>query len=297
MIQTVTIINQYNEELKLKWSDPRESGYFITSATGLDAPHATIAMTDKTITDGAIYNRGRAEKRNIVLNLRYYWANDNEDSEEALRHKLYHYFPPKGNVQVIVKTDEREVQTNGYVETNETNLFAKFEITQISILCEDAYLYGLVDEVERLNGVNPLFEFPFENNSLTQKLIEFGEIFAYYDYTIVYEAEVETGVNISCVFGQETDGFKIRNMHTGEILFIDHVFESNDLLEICTISGKKSVKLNGENTLLADTNWNKSTWLTVRRGYNDIIIRDGNNHSQFGYKNMKISYPDVYMGA
>lgn len=297
MIQTITIINEYNEELKLKWNDPRENGFFITNATGLDAPHSTISMTDKTITDGAIYNRGRADKRNIVLNLRYYWANNNEDDEEELRHKCYHFFPPKGNVQVIVKTDKREVQTSGYIETNETDLFAKFEITQISILCEDAYMYGLVDEVERLNGVNPLFEFPFENNSLSEKLIEFGEIYFYYDYTIFYEAEVETGINVSCVFGAETDGFRITNNHTGEVLVINHTFVAEDKLEICTIQGKKSITLNNSDSLFGEATWNKSSWFTLRRGYNDIEVRDGDGNDDFGYTSMKISYPDVYMGA
>ncbi len=49
-------------------------------------------------------------------------------------------------------------------------------------------------------GVQPAFEFPFENNSLTENLLEFGEIRLDTRAELNYEGDADTGVVINIHF-------------------------------------------------------------------------------------------------
>ena len=86
--------------------------------------------------DGSIFASARATERNIVLTLILLPI----PSIESVRQKTYSFFPIKKAVTLLVETDNRLVETTGYVESNEPNIFSQQESTQISIICPDPTL-------------------------------------------------------------------------------------------------------------------------------------------------------------
>ena len=86
--------------------------------------------------DGSVYSSARTTERNIVLTLAMMFAPTIEDS----RQKTYHFFPVKGKVKLVIETDNRQVQTEGYVESNEPDIFSEAETAQISILPRPVFL-------------------------------------------------------------------------------------------------------------------------------------------------------------
>ena len=78
------------------------------------------------------------------------------DTVENLRQKSYRMFPLKTVVKVRVYTDTDErFDTEGYVESNEVNIFSSMEKIQVSILCMDPYFF---------NGIDPSIAFEQRNN-------------------------------------------------------------------------------------------------------------------------------------
>ena len=65
--------------------------------------------------DGSIFASARATERNIVLTLILLPI----PSIESVRQKTYSFFPIKKAVTLLVETDNRLVETTGYVESNE----------------------------------------------------------------------------------------------------------------------------------------------------------------------------------
>lgn len=298
MILGVEAINRNNDRIYIDAQDPTKDGFFLVSATGLGSPEGDISMTDRTIIDGAIFNNGRARGRNPVLNIRLFWGNEDEYSNEQLRHRLYRFFPIKQRVKLVFTTETRKVYCEGIVETNEPDMFAKFEQVQISVLCEESYLFGMLEEDISFNGVNPLFEFPWDNNSLTEPLIEFGEIYFLYDYELFYEGEAETGFNMHIEFNESAAGITISNIITGQFIKLSNVsFSSGDTLDICTIDGKKSI-IKNNTTNLIDKMYTETAnqWVKIIPGTNEITIRDGSGADVFASTTIDMVYQNLYEG-
>ena len=87
-------------------------------------------------------------------------------------------FRQKKSVEIIIETDNRYVRTSGYVESNEPNIFSSQEGTSISIICPDPFFYSAGEDgnnVTDFYSIDPMFEFPFSNESLTEPLLVFGD--------------------------------------------------------------------------------------------------------------------------
>ena len=115
----------------------------------------------------------------------------------TFEHDSYKYFPIKKKVTLLIETDNRICETYGYVESNEPDIFSSDETTQISIVCPDPYFYSAGPDGTNTTifyGVEPLFEFAFSNESLTESLIEFGEIKNETEQTVYYSGDAEIGV-------------------------------------------------------------------------------------------------------
>lgn len=306
MIRSVTAINSRKKSLKMNLTTPEESGILITNIDGLEPPKADISMMQGAITDGSFYNSAHANSRNIVLDMRYI---NNSMSIEEIRHLIYDIFPVKSLVRLIVETDSKIVSAKGYVESNSVNIFSDKEGSQISILCESAWLtsWDNQDEyvIDYFSETESLFEFPFENNSLTENLIEFSTRNNVTRKNIQYYGEISTGFICESKFVGETIGFTIYNVTTNETFIIDDSkfyeivgsnFQSGDVLTINTIEGEKSVKLQRGITtynLLPALNVN-SKWIQLNQGLNDIwlIASSGIDNAEVLFK-----YQNLYQGV
>lgn len=248
MIQAVTVTNVRGESLRMELAHPEKSGMLIYEITGIGEPTGTINTIDNANFDGATFNSARAQQRNIVLSIKL-MANP---TVEIQRHKCYRYFPVKGHIKLKFETDTRTTFIDGYVETNDPVIFSSQEYVQISIICPDPYFYDYETINEAYYGVHNMFEFPFENDSLTEPLLIMGEIRDNTRSVVLYEGEAETGFNITITARARVRHIRIQNLDTYGFMVIDTDrikaitgvdFGNGDEIQISTFRGARSAQM------------------------------------------------------
>lgn len=302
MIKTVTAINYLREEVKIKLSDMSPShGLIITDMSGLGPPKANINTTTISSGDGSIYNSARLDDRNITINLLFVDA----PSIEAARQNTYRYFPVKKPITLKIDTDNRSVYTVGYVESNEPTIFSDKESCQISIICPDSHFYSNALNETVFYGIEPDFEFPFSNESLSENLLNFGNIMINKARNIYYDGDDEIGIVIKIHALGDISDITIWNTKTKEKMKIyadklksitGSALKNGDDLIINTEDGHKSVKLlrDGKYTNIINCIDRFSDWFKLSKGSNTMAFEadDGNNNIVFKIEN-KISYEGI----
>ena len=299
MIEYIIVTNYLSDSLKLELARPEKSGFIVQSIDGLGPPKASINMTDNATMDGSSYNSGKAEKRNIVLKLLF--EQYNGETIEDVRQKSYKYFPIKKPVTLTIKSDNRICETAGYVESNSPDIFSKKTGCQISIVCPDPYLYS--DEVNTtvFYGIEPNFEFPFENNSLADNLIEFGIITNKSENFIYYDGDSDIGITIVMHAIGNATNVTIHNTGTREKMRIDTtklaaltgfgIINGDDIV-ITTNKGYKSIYLTreGVTTNILNCIDRDSNWFTLSKGDNlfAYVAETGASSLQFRILNRVI---------
>lgn len=297
MIKSIKVTNPKGESLVLDLFHPEKSGLIVRSISGLGPPKANINSTDLATADGAFYSSARASTRNIVFNLQFMFAPTIEDSRQL----TYKYFPLKKLVKIEVETDNRSLETSGYVESNQPDIFSKEETTQISIVCLDPFFYDPNPSVTQFATVTPTFEFPFSNESISESLIEFGTINLDTRSTIDYVGDVDTGVLITIhALGSVSGSLTIYNVETQEKMVIDLAkiktligkdYGSGDDIIISTVSGDKYVQVlhDGKYTNAIAAIEKLADWFQVSVGRNifNFTVTKGieNLVMSFSYRN------------
>lgn len=296
MIKSIKVTNYLNESIEIELMRPEKSGLNIQRIEGLGPPKATVNMTEISTNDGALYNSARLEKRNIVLSIGLIGKKTIEDTRQL----TYKYFPIKKNLTLELHSDNRVAITTGYVESNEPDIFSQNETVQISILCPDPYFYS--DKINQtiFYGVESMFEFPFSNESLTEKLIVFGEIKNETEQSVYYDGDAEIGMLIYIHAIGEVTNLTIFNIKTRESMKIDTVklekltgsgIISGDEIMISTIKGDKYIVLLRNGVLINILNClDKYTdWFQLSKGDNIFayVADYGTTNLQFRIENKK----------
>lgn len=195
MLKRVIITNHLGESMEYRIDGvevDNPSGLIITSIDGLGPVKANINMSDLATTDGQLYNSARLSGRNIVIKALFTHAT----SIEEARLLSYKYFPIKKKIKFRIETDNRIGEAEGYVESNEPDIFSNESSCQISILCENPYFDG--GKIGYTFGDTiPLFKFAFGNESLDEPLIKLSEEAEVTDERrIIYDGDADTGVEI-----------------------------------------------------------------------------------------------------
>lgn len=303
MIKSVTVKNYLGDSIELVLTRPDTSGFIIKSIEGLGPAKANINTSDISTNDGGMFNSSRLDKRNITLDLEFYQSP--KESIEDIRQKSYKYFPIKRKVYLTIETDNRVLETEGYVESNEPNIFSKNEGSSISIICPDPYLYSKNRNETVFSGVEPLFEFPFSNESLTEPLLELGAIENKQEQVITYTGDAEVGVSIYIHALGDASDITIVNTGTREQMTIDtsklealtgSAIIAGDSITIHTQKGAKSVTLlrDGITTNILNCIKKNSSWFTLVKGDNLFAYKaeTGSSNLQFSVLN-KIAYDGV----
>lgn len=290
MIHSITVTNYRGDSLEMVLAEPEKSGFAITNITGLGPGKATINSTEISTTDGALFNSARLSARNIVISLRYLW----KDSIEDVRQLSYRYFPIKQKVTLLFKTDNREAEIEGYVESNEPNIFSDAEGADISIICPDPFFYSRESQTTVFSGVEPMFEFPFSNESLFEPLLEMGSIENATDKVVIYDGDAETGIMITIHAVGEATNITIYNIGTREQMKIDTTklqtytgsgIKAGDDIIINTIPGEKSIQLlrEGVTTNILNCLDRNSDWFKLAKGDNVFAYtaESGGSNLQF----------------
>ena len=304
MIKSVTITNHIAESIKLDLFNPEESGFIIKSIEGLGPVKANINFKELATNDGAIDNSARLSSRNIVMSLQFMES----PTIEETRLKSYKYFPIKRNIKFLIETDSRICETIGRVETNVPTIFSNAEGCQISILCSNPYFYSAGENGTNQTifyGTEPLFEFPFSNESLTEDLIEFGSIENRTEGTIYYDGDAEIGITIQIHAVGEAEGLVIYNTKTREIMRINDDklkslmgsgIQAGDEITITTSRGEKGIYMlrNGVTTNILNSLEKPIKWFQLSKGDNTFAYTAsaGLTNLQFRIEN-KVIYEGV----
>lgn len=307
MIHSVTVINYLGESMELILREPEISGFLIGSISGIGPAKANINMSPLASDDGSFFGSARVEQRNIVMTVVFIDSARN-GSVEMLRHKSYQFFPVKQKVTLVFKTESRVLSTQGYVESNEPTIFSQQVGTQISIICPDPYFYSYgVDgiQVTRFSGIDPLFEFPFSNESLTDDLIEFASIERKSLETVYYEGDAEIGITVHLNATGPVTNISIFNRTTNQMMKIDTAkvktttgkdVQDGDEIIINTTKNNKSVTLIREGTSYNILNCldRASSWFKLVKGDNIFTFTadTGDTNLNFEIEN-RIAYEGV----
>jgi hypothetical protein len=301
MILAITSVNEAGEVFRIPLSDDPNAEFVVLNATGLGAPPAVI-NTAGGYSDGERVNSSRVTMRTIELTI----AVPGQGAIENInRNKLYRHFPIKREIEFRVTTDARTLTTQAWVKTLEYSMFSELQNASITLVVPNAFFTELDLNDTVVDGIEPMFEFPFSNESLTEPMLVMAEIKTQRLLTIAYGGTIETGITVRLDASGDVYGINIFNNTLNQSLRIDTtiiqdmtgtIFTSGDSLFIDTRVGRKSVKLlrlgqitNVLNALNPDVGW-----ITLAEGTNDILFTADN-----GFENLSgsIEYSTLYQGV
>lgn len=276
MIKSIQITSFRGEDMLIELANPEKSGFAILEITGLGPVKAEINTTENGINDGAVFNSAHVSYRNIVISLRFVGTDI-----ESLRQKSYRFFAIKQNVRLLIETDNRVMNIEGYVESNDPTIFSKTEGCKVSIICPYPYFkIGAGDPNTTIfSGRDAAFTFPFSNESLTEKKLVFGNIRVDTAGNVQYDGDVEIGITIRISALGPVQNIKIYNTLTKEKMILNTgaietitgtAFGTGDEIFISTIKNKKSIQLlrNGVYTDIFRCLDLSSDWFMVYNGDN-----------------------------
>ena len=309
MIKSIKVRNYLNKEITLELTRPELSGLIVKSVEGLGPAKANINVTDISTNDGGLFNSSRLDKRNIVINLGF--LQSPTESIEDIRQKTYVYFPIKKQVYLTVTTDNHTLETVGYIESNEPDIFSQNEGCSISIICPDPFFYSEHDNETTFSGVESAFKFPFANDStdeaVTEPVLEMGIIRNNTEQIIVYDGNSEIGMTIKIHAIGEATNITIANTLTGEkmvvntdklkvLLGTETAIIAGDTINIRTVRGDKSITLlrDGVTTNILNCLDRGSKWFSLTKGDNifSYNAETGAENLQFYIVN-KVAYDGV----
>lgn len=301
MIKKITVTNDMAESVELELASPEQSGFSVRGVDGLGPVKATINTRESAAQDGTIFNSARLGGRNIVFELGFL----EKPTIEAVRQSSYKYFPTKKMIEILIETDTRLVRTYGHVEHNDIDIFSKDEIANISVLCSDPYFYSTETQVVDFSSVIGGFEFPFSNESLTEKLITFSDILSTTQKDVLYTGDAAVGFTLVIHILGPVNGLTIHDVNTREFMKIDsdiiHLvtgtggLDDGDELQISTVRGNKYVTLirDGESINVLNALTPDSNWLVLNRGLNTFYYTADTGLSNIQFK---LEYNIIYEG-
>lgn len=278
MIHSIMVTNHLGNIIKLDLTRPELSGFIVKSVDGLGPVKGNINTVEVATNDGSVFNSARLGSRNIVLDLVF--LEYGTESIEDIRHKSYKYFPVKKKVKLLIETDNRISETEGYIEHNEPTIFSDQEGCQFSIICPYPYFYSAgASNTIVFSGVNSLFEFPFSNESLDESLLIMGEIIPQTEQVVYYNGDAEIGIKIIINATGEASDITILNVDTREIMSINtnklasltgSGIVAGDEITISTLKGDKSITLfrNGTHTNILNCLNKNTDWFQLVKGSN-----------------------------
>lgn len=292
MIYSVSVLNPSNDELIMELTNPESSGFTVRHIDGIGPTKSNINIYDVPSIDGGLFNSARTQSRNIVLKLGYEWIKLGDHvtpTIEDARHLSYKYFPLKRKVRLEFITDYRTLYIDGYIESNEPDIFSKDEVTTISVMCPDPNFYASDTEYGLINYPNQNeLEFPFDS---TAGNIELSAIDKTDGCVINYEGDNTTGVIAELYFchhfnmSQEIVMSFINDIQSTDIIInpsrilrtTSYNIKEGTRIIINGKPGQKSVKyqMYDEEFNVFNSITLKDDWPTLYPGKNSVILKAG----------------------
>ena len=279
-IPIIKIENDQGEVLNLS-ADAR----YVPILTGTGPPPATINRAKVAVADGTRYNSATMDERNLLLTV--YMVQD----IARARRNLYRWLSSKKYVKVYYQEDDLNVYCEGYVETAEVNPWEQEQNLHASIVCPMPFWRDVAETYTDASVVSNLLEFPFSTDAVGIEL----SIENVGNSTIIQNnGTVTTGVSFLITATIHTLRPRIYNMDTGEYIGFYVEMQAGDQLEVCTITGQKSVTFirDGVRTNYINTVMPGSTWLQMAPGANEYSYTVDDGECQLG-----IYHTNMYAGV
>lgn len=277
--------NENGAKLKLTQN---ESKYQVIEIDGLNPPKATINTSKLATINGVKFKSSKINERPITLTIKI-----NGDVEQN-RLALYQYFGTGRYCKLYYSNGSRNVYCEGHIETIECNLFVIDETMQISILCENPFLFALNTILIDISKTFSNFQFPF---SIDESGIEFSTFDSHRQANVVNVGEVETGIIMA--LRATVDNIQnpiIYNAVTGQFLKLNITMNKGDTIVINTNKGNKSIQkiINGVVSNAMNVFVAGSKWLQLSVG-NNTFTYTADTNEEFLY--VDFEYNTLYEGV
>lgn len=255
---TLIAENKYGQQIELTHNE----AYTIEDIEGLDPSDAVINTVHNAGDDGSVFNSSYVSNKTITITLAV-----NGPAEEN-RTNLYRYFKTKQPVKLYYKNGLRDVSIEGHVKSMPINFFAKKEVAQIVILCNDPFFKNVKNTEVDFSSIEGRFEFPF--SVPVNDPIEFGVILLAQEKTVVNNGDVESGCTFILRARGELSNPAIYDVDSGAFFKLDVNMSAGDEIRIETEKSKKKVVelVDGVETNIINKMVNGSTWLQLKSGDN-----------------------------
>lgn len=247
------------------------SNDYVVSITGLTPGVASLNYSVVGTKDGSIYDSGRKENRNIVLQIRLL------RDVECNRIALYKLFKLKELCEFHFKNGIRDVFIEGRVESVEGDLFEQNQNIQVSVVCNSPNFKAETESVTDISSVVPLFAFPF---SIDSEGVEFSKLEKSVEKNVYNHGDAECGLIIEMRAIGETSNPIIYNA-SGNSFGVKIDMSEGDRIIINTNKGEKSVTLfrSGAETNIINKVYPNPTWFNLEPGDN-IFSHTADNPDQ-----------------
>lgn len=290
MIYNVAVAKDNGDTLEMILAEPELSGFAIIRIDGLGPEDADISSTDITYGDGSITNNTRVKSKPIQFDIVYLWNSTIEES----RNILYDYFKISENVRLYFQTETKYVYIDGVVQSHKPDIFNEQSGVSIIVECPDPYFKEATEFDINLTGVNSGFIFPFSNESLSEKLLTFGEILISDSTRVSYLGNKDTGFTIDGIVNKPFNTFEI-GCNNDLMIFNNLNARIGDRIIINTRDGQKQARIirsgNAIN-IIGKMDIKVSKWLRLVPGNNDIYY----SKKYSGFSTLNIRTNILYRG-
>lgn len=262
---SLTLENKNGDRLTFEQNSP----FTVSEIQGLNPPSATINTSQIALMDGAKYNSGKLNPRqiNVAFAIEYSAAQNRIEVYKVLKSKQW--------VRLYYKGDYRDVYCDGYIQSIDIAYFAMKQIVTCAILCPSPYFKEAQEIVNELNNIISAFHFPFASTAAPQ--IEFGHFSNDVGLTVENDGDVDCGMVIELYARSAITNPKIFNYITQEFIGVNYAMQTADLITIDTRQGQKTATLlrNGIETNIFNYVMQGSTWLQLEADGSTFVYEVG----------------------
>lgn len=257
--------NKHGDQLTFGMNSP----YTIQEIQGLNPPDATINTSQVSLIDGAKYNSGKVNMRQLMI------AFAIEYSASYNRIGVFNVLKSKQWVRMYYTGDYRDVYIDGYIQSIAIEYFAMKQIVSVTILCPSPFFKEAQVMVNELKNIINAFHFPFSSTETPQ--IVLGYFSDDVGITVENDGDVDCGMIIELYARSAITNPKIFNYITQDFIGLNYSMEAGDLITIDTNKGQKTATLlrDGEEINIFNYVMQNSTWLQLDASGSTFVYEVG----------------------
>ncbi len=270
--------NKYNQTLDLLNNNDK---FTLRNAEEMHGVELSYSENESPYIDGSTIDNVRAMPRGILLT--FVLRGKIDESREFFKS----FVKSKQTATLIETTDSgKEISITGVARIPPYTHMERTNTIQLELYCGQPYWEDLEFLIETISEVLELLYFPaggipfgkIHGNTVIGR--PFGEISTEKEEEVLNDGDTAVGMTIEIVALSTITNPKIA-CSTGEqngwFMKINTIMQANDIIEINTTKGKKSIKYNGNDTkdgvpVLSLLEFQGKDWLQLETGLNKFNV-------------------------